>query len=232
MVSPVQVADPKYGGSLSIYSLGHHGSLSIKGAGMANIDVFEAIQTLRGVRRYRVDPVPEAAIRTILEAGTRGPSAINQQPWRFIAVTGAGCKTVATHYQKAWLMNRQDGTTANSATRGDPKILAEAEEFATKGIHDVPVFIIVCLTRANALDSVLQGVQLMMLAARALELGTLFTTLHRRVENEIKTHLGIPDGIEVPCIIPVGYPVKPFGPTSRLPLEKVAYRNRWGEPYS
>lgn len=199
---------------------------------MANIDVFEAIQTLRAVRQYRVDPVPEEALRTVLEAGTRGPSAINQQPWRFIAVTGSGRKIVAAHYEKAWMLNRHDGTPSPSAPRGNTKILAEAEEFATKGIHEVPVFIIVCLTRKNALDSVLQGAQLMMLAARVLGLGTIFTTLHRRVEGELKAHLGIPGGVDVPCIIPVGYPVKPFGITSRFPVEEVAYRDRWGEPYN
>ena len=199
---------------------------------MPDIDVFEAIRTLRAVRQYRTDPVPEDALRAILEAGTRGPSAINRQPWKFIAVTGeAERRIVAEHYYRAGQENRGDASARRYSAGGSPKILGEAWEFATKGIHDVPAFIVVCLTERKALDSVLQGVQLMMLTARVFGLGTIFTTLHRRVEESLKRGLGIPDDVEVPCIIPVGYPVKPFGETRRLPVEAVAYRDRWERAY-
>ena len=199
---------------------------------MSDIDAFEAIRTLHAVRHYRTDPVPEEALRAILDAGTRGPSAINRQPWKFIAVTGkAERMIVAEHYHRAGLENRGDASARRYAEGASPKILAEAWEFATKGIYDVPAFIVVCLTEKNALDSVLQGVQLMMLTARLHGLGTIFTTLHRRVEESLKRGLGIPEGVEAPCIIPVGYPVKPFGETRRLPVAAVAYRDRWGRAY-
>ena len=199
---------------------------------MPDIDVFEAIRTLRAVRQYRTDPVPEEALRAILEAGTRGPSAINRQPWKFIAVTGeAERKVVADHYQLAGEQTRVDASAQRYMAGSSPKILAEAGEFARKGIYDVPAFIVVCLTEKDALDSVLQGVQLMMLTARVYGLGTIFTTLHRRVEESLKRGLGIPEDVEVPCIIPVGYPVKPFGETRRQPVEAVAYRDRWNHAY-
>src|SRR4051812_23055814 len=50
------------------------------------MEVIEAIRTLLAVRRYQSDPVPEATIRRILEAGQLTASAMNAQPWHFIVV--------------------------------------------------------------------------------------------------------------------------------------------------
>src|SRR5579859_1876776 len=50
------------------------------------MDVMQAIQTKRAVRLFKSDPVPEAAILTILDAGRRAQSSKNTQPWQFIVV--------------------------------------------------------------------------------------------------------------------------------------------------
>src|SRR5713226_9715450 len=50
------------------------------------VDVFEGIRTLLAVRRYLDRPVPETAVRKILEAGRLTGSAMNLQPWHFIVV--------------------------------------------------------------------------------------------------------------------------------------------------
>src|SRR6187402_954545 len=42
--------------------------------------------SLRTLRRYRDEPVPEAALRDILEAGRWCGSAVNRQPWQFVVV--------------------------------------------------------------------------------------------------------------------------------------------------
>lgn len=46
----------------------------------------ETLLTRRSVRRYKSDPIPEADLREILEAGLYAPSAINLQHWYFVAV--------------------------------------------------------------------------------------------------------------------------------------------------
>ena len=71
----------------------------------------------------------------------------------------------------------------------------------------------------------------MALAARGLGLGTLFTTLLRRSEAEVKRILGVPDGAEFVCMLPVGYPDAKFGPVRRLPVEEVTYAERWGKAW-
>ncbi len=51
------------------------------------METWDAIRARRNVRTYRSDPVPEADLRRIAEAGWRAPSASNRQHWNFIVVT-------------------------------------------------------------------------------------------------------------------------------------------------
>jgi nitroreductase len=70
-----------------------------------------------------------------------------------------------------------------------------------------------------------------MLAARALGLGTTLTTSHLQDEQAVKTILGIPESVDTYCMIPVGYPLGRWGEAQRKPVEEVAYRDRWGDPF-
>jgi nitroreductase len=51
------------------------------------MSVTEAIRRKRAVRAYTPDPVPEAIIDAIVNAGRRAQSSKNSQPWTFILVT-------------------------------------------------------------------------------------------------------------------------------------------------
>ena len=70
--------------------------------------------------------------------------------------------------------------------------------------------------------------QNIILACRAFGLGTLITTNHIRCEGEVKTLLGIPDGVLTYALMPIGYPEDKFGPVKRRPVNEVAYADRWG----
>jgi nitroreductase len=52
--------------------------------------LFEIVHTTRSMRRLKPDPVPEALLRRILEAGTAAPSGGNTQRWRFLSDQGPG----------------------------------------------------------------------------------------------------------------------------------------------
>jgi nitroreductase len=52
------------------------------------MDTFLAIASRREVRAYDVRPIPDESVRRILEAGRLSGSAGNQQPWRFVLVSG------------------------------------------------------------------------------------------------------------------------------------------------
>ena len=196
---------------------------------MAELGVLEAIRTNRAIRRYKPDPVPPDLIRQVLDAAIRGPSAINRQPWRFLVVTEAqGRHRIAELYHQAWETGRANRAPADSMSGQTAKIMDHASAFAQRGIYDVPAFIFVCSAEPGMHDSILQGVQNLSLAARALGLGTLFTTLLRRVEGEVKEALAIPSDVEMVCMLPLGYPQESFGPVRRRPVEEVTFHERWG----
>jgi nitroreductase len=52
------------------------------------MEVIQAIEARRSIRKFADRPIPEDTLRAILEAATRAPSGKNQQPWRFV-VAGA-----------------------------------------------------------------------------------------------------------------------------------------------
>ncbi len=65
-----------------------------------DMPLFEALRTTRAIRRLKPDPVPEALIRKVCEAGTYAPSGGNRQPWVFVAVTEPERKTfIAEQYR-------------------------------------------------------------------------------------------------------------------------------------
>lgn len=50
------------------------------------MDVLEAMETRRSVRRYAADGLTDGAIDRIIQAAMSGPSAVNSRPWHFIVV--------------------------------------------------------------------------------------------------------------------------------------------------
>lgn len=50
------------------------------------MEVYQAIRTKRAVRAFSNQPIPDQALREILNAGRRAQSSKNTQPWIFIAV--------------------------------------------------------------------------------------------------------------------------------------------------
>ncbi len=50
------------------------------------MDLEQALYQRRSVRKYKPDPVPEAAVQKLLEYAMAAPSACNKQPWEFYVV--------------------------------------------------------------------------------------------------------------------------------------------------
>ena len=76
--------------------------------------------------------------------------------------------------------------------------------------------------------SIYPAVQNIILACRALGLGTVITTNHIRCEDEVKALLGIPEDVSTWALMPVGWPIDKFGPLTRQPLTEVVHATHWG----
>ena len=79
--------------------------------------------------------------------------------------------------------------------------------------------------------SIYPAVQNIILACRALGLGTLITTNHILYEDEVRAILRLPDDVFTFALMPIGYPRGKYGPLSRRPVSDVAFAECWGEPW-
>ena len=61
------------------------------------MDVIEAVQARRSVRRFRPDPVDDAVLRTLVASAARAPSGGNVQPWRIYVVNGDAMARLRAH---------------------------------------------------------------------------------------------------------------------------------------
>lgn len=196
---------------------------------LRSMSLHEAIHTQRAARHFSNEPVHADVVEAILEAAIRAPSAGNRQPWHFIIIRDRETKRrFGEWYLDSW---RQI-----VATMGDE---ASSESYRSGGdlarqMEDIPVLILACVDsgKSTMSSSIYPAVQNLMLAARALGLGTVLTTNHMRFEQEVKTFLGIPEDVDTAALIPVGYPAEGvrFGGSRRKPLNEVVSYDRWGGP--
>ena len=72
----------------------------------------------------------------------------------------------------------------------------------------------------------------MLLAARALGLGSTLTTRHLLYEKEAEAAMGLPAGVHSYAILPIGYPMGRFGPVGRGALADIVYPGQMGQALS
>jgi len=203
-------------------------------------DVFEIMQTTRAMRRLKPDPVPDALINKILEAGICAANGGNTQKWRFLVIKDPAKKRAVQHwYKKAYneVIGPRYASSAPPPGTDAAKYARQhnAVEYLTEHFHEAPVWIVVCLedpkpSRMSG-ASAYPAVQNMLLAARALGLGSTLTTRHLIYEKEAEAALGLPPGVHSYAILPIGWPMGKFGPVGRGPLEAITYLDNWGESW-
>ena len=209
---------------------------------MADInDVFEIMTSTRSMRRLKPDPVPDELIAKIIHAGAGAANGGNTQKWRFLVVKDPAIKkAVQVWYKKAFdevVGPRYASSAPPPGITGDKyKRQHGAVEYLTDHYHEAPVWIVACLEdgpnpNRSAGASVYPAVQNMLLAIRALGLGSTLTTRHLQFEKETEAALGLPPGVHSYAILPVGYPMGKFGPVGRGKLSEIVYQDKWGQPY-
>jgi len=205
------------------------------------MDLFETMENCRAMRRLKPDPVPDNLVAKILQAGTCAPSGGNAQKWRFLVIKDRKTKeAVAVWYKKAYdeVIGPRYSTVAPPPGVSPEQFKRQnaAVAYLTDHFAEAPVWIVACLEDgANpgpmAGASVYPAVQNMVLACRALGLGTTLTTRHMLHQKEADKALGLPEGVHSYAILPIGWPMGKFGPVRRAPLASVVYQDRWGEAY-
>src|SRR5437868_4865039 len=193
--------------------------------------VGEAMFTQRSIRRLKPDPIPMEDIRLIVEAAIKAPNGGNSQPARFLVVTDRDLiQKFGPLYKEAWWAKRSDqGWKTFEDLPRDGTSYRNAAQLA-EDIKDAPCIVFAFGARGGAAGSVIPATQNLMLASRALGIGSVPTTLHDTVMDRFYAMFNIPKDASFQFCIPLGYPKGNFGPTTRKPTAEVTYLNGWDSP--
>ena len=193
----------------------------------------EAIFTQRAIRRLQHDkPVSDKDLKTVLDAASKAPNGANSQPARFLVIRDREkIRAFGGLYHEAWWAKRRDeygwkdkSDIPDGSPYRMPALLADE-------MVDAPAVVLAfTVGRSGAASSVLPAVQNLLLAARALGIGSVLTTLHADVMERVYAMFNIPEDAEFHCCIPLGYPRGRFGPTRRYPTSETTSWNAWGSP--
>lgn len=171
------------------------------------MNVLDAIRLKRSVRRFTPDPLPDDAVRTILNAGRRAQSSKNTQPWQFVAVTD------------------RDILTQLSRTGDFAGHLAGAALGVVIVTPDDPD------RRDWLMFDVGQAAAYMQLAAWELGIGSVIATIYH--PDEAQAILGVPAGYRCDVALSFGFPADasvltaPPRQGGRNPLDEMVHRERW-----
>ncbi len=215
------------------------------------MDLYEAMSTLRAVRRLKADAIPEAITERILQAAAWAPTGGNVQPWRVIVVRERALKqTLGALYDARWKAytagHRKQWANAPEDVRAKAERTLAAGDHLAAHFADTPLIAIFCFNpehmaitdakqpRVSVVGgaSVYTAVENFLLACRAEGLGCVLTTLLCEVEPEVRELLAIPQPWATACAVPVGWPAGVgHGPISRRPVDKLAFADRWGSAW-
>jgi len=197
-----------------------------------DMSVGEAMFTQRAIRRFDGNrPIEEEHIKLILDAASKAPSGGNAQPARYLVLRDrVKIQAFGKLYHEAWWAKRQDefGWKTKEDIPEDsvyrmPALLADE-------IVNAPLIILAFSTGGSwEAMSVLPGIQNMLLAARALGIGSVLTTLHPDVLERVYSMFDVPEHVTLHHCLPFGYPRGRFGSTSRYPSADTTYWDGWGQ---
>jgi nitroreductase len=198
----------------------------------------EAMTTQRAVRRLKPDPVDDALVLHLVELALRAPTGSNAQNWEFVVVKDPAVKAkLARRNRQAWSLY---GGIGRRQQAGNPKMLRllDAVQWQAEHFEEIPVVIVACLRgprlpfpnafAASYYGSIFPSVQNLLLAARAAGLGAALITLPLWSTWSARRILGLPRNVTPCAVVPLGWPIGRYGPTTRRPVGDVVSLDRYG----
>lgn len=186
------------------------------------------------MRYLKPDPVPDDAIRKVVHAATRASNPGNSQGWDFVVLRDAGRKARIGEALRRVMHPIIDGMASEDS--GERRNMYAGVKHLLDTFERVPVYVLVCgrvvyppqsPSKEMVPAALYPASQNLIVAARALGLGTTFTTFHTVVEPVVREELALPDDVLPGVMIAMGWPERPFGRLVRKPLDEVLHWDRW-----
>ena len=169
------------------------------------MELFETLKERYSVRAYKDKPVPEEALRAILQAANDAPSAGNLQPFEIIVVRDAEKRrTLARTCHEQWFIAEAPMVLVfyTNPDRNRKEYGQLGEDFFA--VQDATI-----------------AVAYAQLAATALGLGTCWIGAFH--EPTVRELTGAPDRWRLMAILPIGYPADTPKPRERRALKDLVH---------
>jgi nitroreductase len=174
----------------------------------------------RSIRKYKPDPIPEAVLEKILEAGTRASTTGNMQVYSMIVTTDRALKKelAPCHFNQTMVTEA-------------PVVITFCADFnrfnqwcrlrgADPGYDNFLSFF------TAAIDALLAA-QNVCVAAEDADLGICYLGTTTYMAAEIIRVLELPGGVVPVTTVTIGYPDESPGLTDRLPPEAVIHHEKY-----
>ncbi|MDE0030132.1 MAG: nitroreductase family protein [Deltaproteobacteria bacterium] len=177
------------------------------------VDIRELLDVMaarRSVRVYRSGRITDEQLRLVFEAARLAPSGANSQPWEFIVTRDrAKMRKVRAIYSAEWKQRKLEDPVNYKGLKKDY-------------VGDVSALVLVCgdartrrvyLTTRQPSDreklfqaNVANAVEHMMLAAASMGFGTVWVSVRKEVEPELRALFEVPRPLRLLWVMPVGRP--------------------------
>lgn len=164
------------------------------------MDYFDVVAARHSSRAYQDKPVDRELIEQMIDAGRRAPTARNEQPWEFVAVTDAAMRSQ----------------------------IADLTDFG-KFIAEAPVCIVVfCHDTKYYLEDGCAAVENILLAGTALGVQSCWVAGDKKAYGSTLVEmLGAPADCRLIALLAIGYAKNPGQQKDRKPLEQVLHWERF-----
>jgi nitroreductase len=209
----------------------------------------QMLTTTRAVRK-RLDferPVPEDLVRECVAAAMQAPSGSNNMTMQFVVVRDeAKRREIGEVYRQCYEIYKSlDGIYVGSihkdtdAENAQQKRVQTSADYLGERMGDAPVLVLGCTAgradgvpasmSAAMMGNILPGMWSFMLAARARNLGTAWTTVHLFMEQQVADILGIPfEEVQQVCLSPLAYTIgTEFKPAMRPEPDSIIHWDTW-----
>ena len=170
--------------------------------------LLEVMATRRSVRVYRSGQITDRQLRLMFEAARLAPSGANSQPWEFIVTRDrAKMKKVREIYSNEWKQRKLEDPVHYKGLKKDyvgdvGALILACGDVRTKRVY---------LTTRQPADreklfqaNVANAVEHMMLAAASMDFGTVWVSVRKEVEPELRTLFKVPRWLRLLWVVPVG----------------------------
>ncbi len=183
------------------------------------MEIEDAILHRRSVRKYKTDEITDDLLYQVLEAARWSPSWGNSQCWEFILVKD---KEIKAKLKETLTPNNP----ARDAMIQSPIVIVACGKQGLAGckkgeqMTDKKEWFMFDV--ATALNNIT-------LVAHSLGLGTVHIGAFDA--KKVKEIMGVPNGVEVVELMPIGYPDEQPAPRPRKEMTSFVYLNKYGQPY-